>query len=67
MGLGKDPRQQQLPPAELPQGFGGRATNLGGVWEIPSWGEMVTNRFVCHVAESGWWPEVELQGASLGW
>lgn len=38
MGLGQDPSQQQLPPAKLLQGFGGRATNLGGVWEIPSRG-----------------------------
>lgn len=36
VGLGQDPSQQQLPPAKLLQGFGGEATNLGGVWEIPS-------------------------------
>lgn len=65
MGLGRDPRQQQLPPAKLSQVFGGRATDLGGVWEIPSRGKMVTNRFVCHAAESGRCPEeAELQGAS---
>lgn len=38
MGLGRDPRQQQLPPAKLSQVFGGRATDLEGVWEIPSGG-----------------------------
>lgn len=40
VGLGKDPRQQQLPPAKLPPGLGGRVTNwevsgkfpLGGRW-----------------------------------
>lgn len=65
MGLGKDPRQQQLPPAKVPPGFRGRVTNLGGVWEIPSRGKMVTNRFLCRVAQSCWGPEeAELQGAS---
>lgn len=39
VGLGKDPRQQQLPPAHVPLGFRGRVTNLGGVWEIPSGGK----------------------------
>lgn len=67
MGLGQDPSQQQFPPAKWLQGSGGRATNLGGVWEIPSRGRCPQIDLCAHCPERGLvqQEEVELNSAEF--
>lgn len=67
MGLGQGPSQQQLPPAKLLQGSGVRASNLGGVWEIPSRGRWSHIDLCAGYPERGLvqQEEVELKSAEL--